>query len=151
MTVSFCGHRDIKNRAAVEAWLGTVADYLILLGCDIFLLGGSGAFDELAATVLIKCRNAGAPIRVCLVAAYPDQKPVADYDEVIYPGIETVPPRFAIIRRNEWMVGASDILAAYVEHSWGGAARMLEYAKRRQKTVILYPGVTPIGATVASF
>lgn len=151
MTASFCGHRDIKNRAAVTAWIRSVSDDLIRSGVDLFLLGGNGAFDELAAAVLTDRRDAGAPIRVCLVTAYPDPSPLADYDEIIYPGIETVPPRFAIIRRNEWMVGHSDILAAYVERSWGGAARMLEYAQRRQKTVILYPNTTPLGTMDASF
>ncbi len=151
MTVSFCGHREIKNRTAIEAWLISVTEDLIQSGCDRFLLGGSGAFDELAATVLIKRRDAGAPIRVCLVAAYID-RPVRDnYSEIIYPGIETVPPRLAIIRRNEWMVGVSDIVAAYVENSFGGAARTLEYAHRRHKKVILYPNMVSSDIINASF
>lgn len=151
MTVSFCGHREIKDRTAVESWLAELLPQLIELGAKDFLLGGYGAFDELAAAMLIKFRAGGAPIRVLLVAAYLDRATRGDYDEVIYPGIETVPPRLAIIRRNEWMVDSSDILAACVCGSIGGAARTLEYARHRRKKVILYPDLSSRDVLGASF
>lgn len=151
MKVSFCGHRELSERAAVEAWLAELLPRLIEQGAEEFLLGGYGAFDELAAAILIKLRAGGAPIRILLVAAYLDRAPRGDYDEVIFPGIETVPPRLAIIRRNEWMVDSSDILAAYVSGSIGGAARTLEYARRRRKKVILFPNTTSDSAPNASF
>lgn len=55
------------------------------------------------------------------------------YDRSEYPPIETVPKRLAIIKRNEWMVDKSDVVAAYVSHDYGGAARTLHYAIRRKK------------------
>ena len=54
------------------------------------------------------------------------------FDESIYPDIEKTPPRFAIVKRNEWMINNSDFLIAYVEHNWGGAAKTLEYAKKKK-------------------
>ena len=54
-----------------------------------------------------------------------------DFDEVIYPALENVPPKYAIIRRNKWMVDRADLLIAYITHGWGGAARTYHYAKRK--------------------
>lgn len=58
------------------------------------------------------------------------------YDDVIFPPIESVPRKFAILKRNEWMVKQVDLVIAYVKYSWGGAAKALEYAKRKKKRII---------------
>lgn len=54
------------------------------------------------------------------------------FDNTIYPEIENVPPKFAIIKRNEWMIDKSDFLIAYVEHNCGGAYRTLGYVKNKK-------------------
>lgn len=56
----------------------------------------------------------------------------------MYPQLEGVPRRFAISKRNEFMVEHADIVVAYVTHDWGGAAKMLEFARRRKKEIINY-------------
>lgn len=52
--------------------------------------------------------------------------------------LETVPRRFAIPRRNRWMVDASDAVVACVLHDWGGAAATLRYARQKGKRIIDY-------------
>lgn len=69
------------------------------------------------------------------------------YDETVYPPLESVPKRFAISRRNEWMVRESDIVVAYVTHSWGGAAKTLEYARRKKKQIFLCGGSDMAGTS----
>lgn len=64
--------------------------------------------------------------------------PTEEYDETVYPPLESVPKRFAISRRNEWMVQECDTIVAYVTHGWGGAAKTLEYARRKKKRIISY-------------
>ena len=59
-----------------------------------------------------------------------------NYDDVIFPPLESVPRKFAILKRNEWMVEEADLVIAYVMYSWGGAVKTLEYAKRKKKTII---------------
>ena len=61
------------------------------------------------------------------------------YDNSLYPPLENVPPRYAISRRNRWLVENSDIVVAYVQHSWGGAATTLSFAARKGKPIIVYP------------
>ena len=60
------------------------------------------------------------------------------YDVTIYPPLENVPKRLAIIKRNEWMVDHADVIVAYVLHEWGGASTMLQYAVRKGKEIIRY-------------
>ncbi len=54
----------------------------------------------------------------------------------IYPPIENTPPRFAILKRNEWMMTNADVIIAYVTHNYGGAYKSLEVAKRKKKKII---------------
>ena len=57
------------------------------------------------------------------------------YDEIAYPPLENIPPRLAIIKRNEWMIDKADIIIAYVEYSYGGAYKAFEYAGKKQKRI----------------
>ena len=76
-------------------------------------------------------------IQSILVIPYPDRAyDLSFYDSTIYPPLEKVPPKFAITERNKWMVENSDVLIAYVNHGWGGAAATLEYANCKKKTII---------------
>lgn len=54
------------------------------------------------------------------------------FDDTIYPDIEKVPPGFAIIKRNEWMIDNSDFLIAYVKNDFGGAYKTLQYAEKKK-------------------
>ncbi len=139
MTVTFCGHRDFYGDEEVKHWLRETVEGLILRGADDFLLGGYGAFDACAASVVRDLKRKYPAIRSTLVLPYLDRKADADkYDGTLYPPLENVPRRFAISRRNEYMVNEADVLVAYVTHDWGGAAAMLAYAKRKKKEIINY-------------
>ena len=78
-------------------------------------------------------------IRLVLVLPYLDSALSREgYDETVYPPLESVPRRYAILRRNEWMIQRCDVLVAYVTHGWGGAARTLAYARKKKKTILAY-------------
>lgn len=139
MKVTFCGHRELADRTAVKQWLHSVCQELILQGADEFYLGGYGAFDSLCVSVLRELKSENDYIQLILVLPYLNSNIITDgYDETIYPPLESVPKKFAILRRNEWMVQESDIVVAYVNHSWSGAAKTLQYARRKRKRIILY-------------
>lgn len=112
---------------------------LILRGADDFLLGGYGGFDQYAASVVRELKQSYPHIRSTLVLSYLDRKVDATkYDCTTYPPLEKVPKRFAISKRNEWMVNEADTVVAYVTHDWGGAATTLAYARRKKKEIISY-------------
>ena len=144
MIVTFCGHRDFVETAEAEnqltIFLEKYARENVRLVC---YNGGYGNFDYFAAKCVQRMQEQYSNIRNCLVLPYIDQ-PFLErieifknhFDETIYPLLESVPRKYAIIRRNEWMVDSADIVIAYVTYSWGGAARTLEYARRKKKNII---------------
>lgn len=139
MIVTFCGHAEIAQTDDVRNWLIRTVESLILDGADIFYLGGYGAFDGLAAAVLRELKKTYRHIQIVLVLAYLNRNVnAAGYDSTLYPELEEVPPRFAISKRNEKMVEMADVVIAYVTHNWGGAAKTLEYAKRKRKTILCF-------------
>ena len=138
MVVMFCGHKEISEPDKLRRWLEETVETLIQRGTDTFYLGGYGAFDRLAANVVWSKKRLYPSVQSVLVLPYLDRAVDAtDYDGTIYPPLENVPRRFAISRRNEWMVDHSDVVVAYVIHEWGGAATTLRYAKRKHKEIIL--------------
>ena len=145
MVISFCGHREFTPDADKEK---TIIDILLKYAKTeqkvICYTGGYGAFDWFTSSCINKAKKAAHNIVNCLVIPYITHSYLArislhtkEFDEIIYPPLEDVPPKFAIIQRNEWMIDNSDILITYVKYSWGGAARTLEYAKRKGVTVLL--------------
>lgn len=139
MIVTFCGHSDVTNSDDVRRWLEQTVDDLIQIGATTFYLGGYGGFDRLAASVLHKVSAANPSVESILVLPYLNREAEDDlYDGTIYPPLENIPKRLAIIKRNEWMVDHSDVIVAYVLHEWGGANAMLKYGLRKGKEVIRY-------------
>lgn len=137
MTVTFCGHREVHEPEKVKAWLKEVVESLILEGTDTFYLGGYGQFDALAAAVVREKKERYPQIRSVLVLPYLDREfDASAYDETVYPPLENVPRRYAISRRNEYMVDHADVVVAYVVYSFGGAGKTLKYAERKQKRII---------------
>ena len=140
MTVTFCGHAQIISQSEkIEKWLYDVTQKLIEQGATTFYLGGYGAFDSLAASVLRKQKKQYPQVELILVLAYLNTGiDTSGYDSTVYPPLETVPRRFAISHRNRWMVESADVVVAYVLHDWGGAATTLRCAKQKKKQIISY-------------
>lgn len=139
MNITFCGHSQVENSRDATDWLLIITQKLIEQGGKTFYLGGYGEFDSLAASVLREKKKLYPQIELILVLPYlHTSKEILEYDDTIYPPLESVPPRYAISKRNQWMVDISDVVVAYVLHNWGGAATTMRYAKRKNKKLILY-------------
>ena len=140
MTITFCGHSKINRTEDFSKWLDMILPSLIEGGAATFYLGGYGVFDGLAASALKKQKETYPHIELILVLPYLNQDiDTSRYDSTTYPPLEKVPLRYAIVKRNEWMVCESDVVISGVTHSWGGAARTLEFAPRKKKVIFQYP------------
>ena len=113
-----------------------------------FYVGDKGKFDFLAQKALRELRKR-YPINCCIVLAYlPGIK--SDFEEpflldTLYPeGLEKTPRRFAIDRRNRWMINNSSFVVSYPS-PFGNSLKYTEIALRKKKTVIkLEDGMTEI-------
>ena len=140
MTVcTFFGHRDCP--ASIKPKLRAVVEELIVrYGMDWFYMGRQGAFDAMARSVLRELAKVYPHISYAVVLERlpgPRDKAIWDFSDTIFPeGLETVPPRFAISKRNDWMLKQSDFVVTYITHNWGGAAQYAEKAQRQGQRVL---------------
>ena len=141
MIVTFCGHSDfVGNPQWEERVLSALETHVGGAPVD-FYLGGYGGFDRFAEACCRRYRELHPGARLILVTPYLTSSDshgsnASEYDEIIYPGLERVPPRYAIVHRNRWMVERADLLIAYVTHRWGGAFGTLQRAKRVEIPVV---------------
>lgn len=142
MIITFCGHSKLSDHDTIQTQLTQELRILLDQGNHKFYLGGYGDFDLLAAKVLHELKSEYPEIESILILPYLDRKVDASlYDSTIYPPLENVPKRFAISRRNKWMIEKADILIACVDHDWGGAAKTLEYAVKKGLQIINLGGL----------
>lgn len=140
MTCCFFGHKDTPPsvRDRLEA---TVEKLIIEQDVRTFLVGNQGQFDSMVLTVLRNMKKKYPAIDFHVVLAYVPAKKTEwnpyEYWETLLPeGMETVHPRYAISKRNNWMVAEADIVVCYIKHSWGGAAKYVEQADRKGIQII---------------
>lgn len=138
-TITFCGHSSLTEleKQSIENELYIQIEKLIQQGAEEFLLGGYGDFDLLCARVVRELKENHSHINSVLVIPYINREYDKNlYDASEYPPLETVPKRFAISKRNEYMVQKADVVISYITHNWGGAATTFEFAKRKKKKII---------------
>ena len=143
MVITFCGHSNCLFSDEEKEKLKQLLIKEIRKNptCK-FYLGGYGDFDSLCLRTLRELKKEFQDIELIFITPYLDKNysklefAKYHYDDVIFPPLENVPRKFAILKRNEWMVEEADLVIAYVMYSWGGAAKTLEYAKRKKKRII---------------
>lgn len=137
MTCCFFGHRDTPS--SVRERVKDIVEALIQDGsADRFLVGNNGAFDRIVTNILSEIQKEYPHIRCYTVLAYLNRNDNNENGslETLYPeGMERVPLRFCIDKRNRWMLEQSEIVIGYVCNSFGGAAKFFSRAKRQNKTV----------------
>ena len=146
MIIAFAGHSFVDEKNSVkeivkEQILKNLADE----GSVTCYWGGYGDFDELCACASRELKKEYDGIKLVYVTPYlslSEQEKIKKMqiggliDTSIYPPIENVPPRFAISKRNEWMMMNADLIIAYINRSYGGAYKSLQLARRKNKKII---------------
>ena len=143
MIITFCGHSNCLFSDEEKEKLKQLLIKEIRKNptCK-FYLGGYGDFDSLCLRTLRELKTVFPNIELLFITPYLDSNysklELAKYyyDDIVFPPIENIPRKFAILKRNEWMVDSADLVIAYVKYSWGGAAKTLKYAKRNKVSTI---------------
>ena len=135
---TFFGHRDAPShiRPLLRA---AIIDLIEKHAVDHFYVGRQGAFDAMVQSVFRELRPIYPKVRFYVVLERMPGSETGNIDTewtLLPEGIELAPPRFAIVRRNEWMLKSSDYVITYVCRSFGGAAHFMDLAIKRGKTVI---------------
>lgn len=143
MIITFCGHGRINiSPEEIEKIKEFLIEKIKKSSNAKFYLGGYGDFDNTVFRILQSLKADFPDIELVFISPYLDSNysklQIANeiYDATLYPPLENVPRKFAILERNKWMVDNSDFVIAYVKYSWGGARKTLDYALRKKKPYI---------------
>ena len=104
-----------------------------------FYIGDKGGFDLMVIKCVSELKEEYPRIDFSVVLSYiPGKKTLwnESLPNTVYPdGLEKVPPKFAILRRNQIMAENSDYAIVYI-HRFGGAATAAEYADKKGVKII---------------
>lgn len=136
-TATFIGHNECFGLSSEK--LKNAIRELIEKGVTDFLSGGQGGFDRLCGRCVYELKKEYPHINNYLVIPYLSFN-VYDkelFDSIIYPdGFEKYNFKSAIPARNRYMVDNSGYAICFVTHSWGGAAKTYERAKKKKLRII---------------
>lgn len=146
MVITFIGHSFVTSKDKVKELVkNQVKNNIDGVPNVSFYLGGYGDFDEICAQVCRELKKIYPAIELVYVSPYFNSSAQEKikallqgklYDTSIYPPIENSPPKFAILKRNEWMVTNADLIVSYIDHNYGGAYKSIQIAKRHRKKII---------------
>ena len=146
MIITFLGHRTIlKDENLADLVERVILEHTSPAEDVYFYCGGYGAFDAICAGVCRSLKKQRPKSHLVFVTPYlteAQQKKMnrmvenGEYDSILYPPLESVPYRTAILRRNEWMIEKADLILSYVRYSNGGAYEGLRYAYTRGKSIV---------------
>ena len=135
---TFFGHSECYGLD--KAVLRNAIEDLIKQGVAEFLVGNHGQFDGMVFSCLQDLSKDYPEISYSVALAYfPTRK--KDYDiyqgHSFYPeGLEIGPAKFAIERRNRYLIDSADICLCYINHTFGGAYKFARMAMNRGLQVI---------------
>lgn len=135
---SFAGHANlsVEKNTRIKI-LNKCCELVENYGVNEFWVGKYGAFDR-AATGIIKELRKKYSIELNLVIPYLTKEFFAEsdiylktYNKIIVADIpDNTPKKYRILKCNQYMVNNSKYIITCVNHSYGGAAKTLEYAKK---------------------
>lgn len=140
MIITFFGHATYQYDENDEKKLMELIESVSRSEKVDFYLGGYGNFDSLAKKCAQRYKEKHRNSRIIFVTPYLNkwldirkEYIERNYDEIIYPELEQVPLKFAILKRNEWMIDLADHVFVFVKTHYGGAYKALIYAKKHRK------------------
>lgn len=136
MTVTFFGHSDAPE--SIRPKIKEILKKLIIENnTETFYVGNQGSFDRMVIGVLSELKEIYPDFEYYVVFAYLPEKDYTCAHPSVFPEKAAMAPkRFAISKRNDWMLEQSDTVVVYVRHSTGGAAKFKEKAEKKNKNII---------------
>ncbi len=133
-TYTFFGHRECPD-SIKEKLIETLKLLIQAQDVVVFYVGCQGNFDGIVTSALCSLKQEFPHIRCYTVLDKLPHNTNHHYSlDTIYPdNFEKVPKRFAIDRRNHWMLQRSDYVLTYIKYNFGGAAKFGNIAKSQEK------------------
>ncbi len=136
MVCGFMGHRDAPRE--VKKLLEQVINDLIQQGIRCFYVGNNGNFDLYTQQVLKEIAKREEGVVYYILLSLPWESALSGEQErtFYFEGLEKVPFRFAVAKRNEVLLQKADIFVVYQKHSFSNSYKWVQKAMRAGKRVI---------------
>ncbi len=142
LKITFCGHSFIEDELNVKNKILQIIQQISNNEPVEFYIGEYGRFDILARLSAIEYKKVYPKSKIIFISPYNNSNYIQKKDllnkgfDLIEIMPKFVPPKFAIIKRNQYMVDKTDIIITYINKTWGGAYQTYNYAKRKNKVII---------------
>jgi len=135
MTCTFFGHRDAPDTIKKDI-RDAIIDLIETESVTGFLVGNEGNFDRMVQSILSELKTLYPCIEHSIVLS---RMPKSGEQSVstIYPeDVALCPRKFAVDKRNRWMISRSDYAIVYVVRITGGASKFADIARKKCKKVV---------------
>ncbi len=135
MLCTFIGARDTPF--TLREHIKKAVVNLIFKGVYEFCVGNNGNFDHMVQSVLFELRSE-YNIKFDIVLSYIDEVAlIGNQAFTIYPEeLANVPKRFAISKRNDYLLKKSNIVICYVNNTYSNSYKFTQKALKKGYTVI---------------
>ncbi len=137
MICTFFGHRDTPD-SIKNSLKDAILNLSSTQGVKTFYVGNNGNFDYIVQSVLKEISDNDTSINYLIVLSNLCEK--VDCNQIrntIFPEeLDSVPPRFAISKRNEWLIKNSDFTIVYLRNTVTNTYKWVEKSKRKGLKVI---------------
>jgi uncharacterized phage-like protein YoqJ len=134
----FLGHRDCPKSIKGKLLLG-IENLIVNENVNVFYVGTQGAFDRLVYKVLCELEEK-YEIKTKVVLAYLNRENEFKYydaNKTVFPDCVTkTPPRFAISKRNDYMLKNSDFLICYLDNKFSNTYEFVLKAIKKNIKII---------------
>lgn len=137
-TCAFIGHSDCPE-GVKEKLLLEIENLIVNEKVDKFYVGTHGAFDRLVYEVLCELEKKYKIIIKIALAYLNRENELTYYDtnKTIFPDcVAKVPPRFAITRRNNYMLQKADYLICFLNHQFSNTYEFVLKAVKKNIKII---------------
>ena len=142
---TFIGHRD-SDKNIKEKLISEIENLIVNEKVNVFYVGTQGGFDRLVYECLCELEEK-YKIKTNVVLAYlnrEDELTYYDTQKTFFPDcITKTPPRFAISKRNDYMLKKADYLICYLDNKFSNTYELILKAIKR-KIKIINLGSLPI-------
>lgn len=137
MICTFFGHKDAPNNLKI-ALKNTIMRLIDVDGVKKFYVGNNGNFDYLVQCVLKEISAEKAGIDYGIVLSHIDEKVLSGAQQCsIFPeALENALPRYAISKRNDWMIQKCRFVIAYKKNGFSNTCKWIEKATRKGLKII---------------
>ena len=135
MNCTFFGHKDAP--ASIKASIEKAIISLIDVGVKTFYVGNNGNFDYLVQNVL-KELSCIYDMSYLIVLSRVDEVALSgEQAATLFPEkLDFSIPKFAISKRNEWLIKKCDFAIVYVKNRYSNSYKWLERAQKKGLKII---------------